>query len=46
MGNRLNWEAIGALGEVVGAAAVFISLLYLGTQIQSSKRSDQINAAA
>ena len=41
-----NWEAIGAVGEVVGGAAVFISLLYLAMQIRSSRRSDQVAAAA
>jgi len=42
----MNWEAIGAIGEVVGASAVFISLLYLASQIRNSRRSDQIVAAA
>ncbi len=42
----LNWDAIGAIGEVVGAFAVFISLLYLAIQIRNSRRSDQIVAAA
>jgi hypothetical protein len=42
----MNWEAIGAVGEVVGASAVFISLLYLAIQIRASRRSDQIVAAA
>ena len=42
----MNWEAIGAVGELVGAAAVFISLLYLATQIKDSRRSDQIVASA
>lgn len=42
----MNWQAIGAIGEVVGAAAVFISLLYLAWQIRNSRRSDQILAAA
>ena len=42
----MNWEAIGAIGEVVGASAVFISLLYLALQIRNSRRSDQIVAAA
>lgn len=41
-----NREAIGAVGEVVGGAAVFISLLYLAVQIRSSRRSDQVVAAA
>ncbi len=42
----MNWEAIGSIGEVVGASAVFISLLYLALQIRNSRRSDQIVAAA
>jgi len=42
----MNWEAIGAAGELVGALAVFISLVYLATQIRNSKRSDQISAAS
>ena len=42
----MNWEAIGAIGELVGASAVFISLLYLALQIKDSKRSDQIIASA
>jgi len=35
---RMNWEAIGAIGEVVGALGVIVSLIYLATQI---RRSDQ-----
>ena len=42
----MNWDAIGAIGELVGAAAVFISLIYLGVQLRNSKRSDQIIAAS
>ena len=42
----MNWEAIGAVGELVGTIAVFVSLIYLATQIRNSKRSDQINAAS
>lgn len=41
----MNWQAIGAVGEVVGGIAVFVSLLYLALQIRSSRRSDQIAAA-
>ncbi len=26
---ELNWNAIGAVGEILGAVAVFVSLLYL-----------------
>jgi hypothetical protein len=32
----MNWDAIGALGEIVGAIAVFVSLLYLAVQIRQS----------
>jgi hypothetical protein len=42
----MNWDAIGAIAELIGAAAVFISLLYLAVQIRDSKKSDQIIAAA
>ena len=42
----MNWQAIGAIGEVLGGLAVFISLLYLAMQIRSSRRSDQIVVAA
>jgi hypothetical protein len=35
----VNWEAIGALGEVIGAAAVVISLLYLAIQIRSDAKA-------
>ena len=30
----MNWEAIGALGEFIGAGAVVISLIYLAIQIR------------
>jgi hypothetical protein len=42
----MNWQAIGAIGEILGALGVFISLLYLATQIRSSRRSDQMIAVA
>ena len=29
----MNWEAIGAIGEVAGALAVFGTLLYLALQM-------------
>jgi hypothetical protein len=34
----MNWEAIGAIGEIVGAAAVFVSLVYLASQIRAQNR--------
>lgn len=33
-----NWQAIGAIGEIVGAAGVIFSLLYLGLQIRADAR--------
>jgi len=32
----MNWDAIGAVGEILGALAVFASLIYLGRQIRFS----------
>ncbi len=31
----MNWEAVGAVGEIIGALAVVISLLYLAAQIRT-----------
>ncbi len=42
----MNWDAIGAVAELVGATAVFVSLIYFAAQIRNSKRSDQIIAAS
>ena len=35
----MNWEAIGAVGEIVGASGVIISLLYLAVQIRGDARA-------
>jgi hypothetical protein len=35
----MNWDAIGAVGEIVGAIAVIASLLYLSIQIRTSNRA-------
>ena len=40
----MNWDAIGALGEVIGAIAVFITLVYLTFQIRLNTKS--VKAAA
>ena len=34
----MNWEAIGAIGEVIGGVAVIVSLLYLAIQIRQNSR--------
>ena len=40
----MDWEAIGAVGEIVGAAGVLVTLAYLATQIKLSRQSDRIAA--
>ena len=35
----MNWDAIGAVGEVAGAVAVVITLVYLAIQIKYSKQA-------
>ena len=34
----MNWDAIGAIAEIVGAAGVIITLLYLALQIRRSNQ--------
>ena len=34
----MNWTAIGATGEVLGALAVFLTLIYLAIQIRTSTK--------
>ena len=33
----MNWEAIGAIGEILGATVVFITLVYLAIQVKYAK---------
>lgn len=40
----LNWEAIGTVAEVIGAAAVVVTLFYLASQLRSSVRQSQRDA--
>jgi len=35
----MNWDAIGAIGEVLGAVAVVATLFYLAIQIRQNSRS-------
>ncbi len=35
----MNWDAIGAVGEILGAIAVVVSLVYLATQINTSNKA-------
>ena len=40
----MNWEAIGAIGEVVGAAGVIATLAYLAHQIRQNSETVKLNA--
>ena len=40
----MNWEAIGAVGETVGALAVLVTLVYLAMQIRQNTKSVQAAA--
>ena len=40
----INWEAIGAIGEIAGAIAVVATLAYLGRQLRSSARQQKMDA--
>jgi hypothetical protein len=35
----MNWEAIGAVGEILGAAGVIITLVYLAGQLRQNTRA-------
>jgi hypothetical protein len=38
----VNWEAISAVGQLVGALAVVISLIYLASEVRRSARETRI----
>lgn len=40
----MNWEAIGAAGQILGSVAVFVSLAYLAIQIRRSTAQAKANA--
>ena len=41
----MNWEAVGALGEWIGAFAVVISIIFLAQQVRSNTRTLKARAA-
>ncbi|MBT8145885.1 MAG: hypothetical protein KJN90_03480 [Gammaproteobacteria bacterium] len=41
----MNWEAIGAIGEIVGALAIVATLLYLAQQTKANAAALRANAA-
>jgi hypothetical protein len=40
----VNWEAFGAVADIVGATAVVVSLLYVAAQIRQSRRESRAAA--
>ena len=40
----MNWEAIGAAGEILGAIAVIASLFYVAYQVKQNTRQNKLNA--
>lgn len=40
----MNWEALGTIGEIVGSAAVVISLIYVSVQIRQANKQSEIAA--
>lgn len=40
----MNWDAVGAIGEIVGASAVVISVIYLALQVK--RQTEQAKLAA
>ena len=35
----MNWDAIGAIGEIVGAFGVMVTLIYLALQIRQNSKT-------
>jgi hypothetical protein len=42
----LGWDAIGAVAEILGAVAVFVTLVFLARQIKASNRLAESSAAS
>jgi len=42
MNHAVNWEAISAIGQIVGAIAVVISLIYVAREVRSSAHATQL----
>src|SRR5215831_3575171 len=36
-GDRMNWEEVGAIGQLLGSVAVFVTLVYLATQVRFAR---------
>ena len=42
--HAVNWEAIGAIGQIVGAIAVVVSLIYVAREIRTNARSARVSS--
>ena len=42
----MNWDAAGAIGEIIGAIAVVATLFYLARQVKDSAKQTQMNTLA
>jgi hypothetical protein len=40
----MDWDAIGAVGEIIGATAVFITLIYLAMQVRQSNHQNMLKS--
>jgi len=40
----MNWDAVGAIGEIVGAAAVVVSVIYLALQVKKQAEESRLAA--
>ena len=40
----MNWEALSALGEIAGAMAVIVTLVYLSVQIRQNTKASRVAA--
>jgi hypothetical protein len=40
----MNWEAVGAIGETIGALAVVVSLLYVARQLKIQNKESKITS--
>jgi hypothetical protein len=41
----MNWEAIGAVGEMLGAVGVIVTLVYLARQIRQNTRATRLSTS-
>jgi hypothetical protein len=40
----MNWEAIGAIGELIGAVVVVVSLVYLAAQVRQDTEQARLSS--